>query len=235
MPPETDEVWLFGSRARGESDGGSDVDVLVVSAGDAVPSRTRECLVREYGDGVDIAHYSYRGLATLVEQGALFAWHLRCEGVPIYRGTDRLAAMLSTMPPYRRHREDLEVLRCVLREAVASMACGLTVEFDLGVVATVIRNAGIIMTDLAGVTDYSPRAPLSLASIPGTPRLPLSASEYAYLASCRRASERGVRLQTMGSSIDIQHTRRLTLLARWLGDCIKYREEQGNGSVANGR
>ena len=177
-----------------------------------------ECLQKEFGGEIDIAHYSYAGLRLLTEQGALFAWHLRHEGVPVYRRVDRLDGMLAGMAPYSRHVEDLQVLAAVFNEAMQSLVGGRAVGFDLGVVATVARNTGIIMHDLLGSRDFSPHAPLGLGSVSGAPAMPIRSSDYAQLYSFRRASERGERGQSAPPADDL--IPRLEALRPWLYTCI---------------
>ena len=221
-PAAINEVWLFGSQARGETHDGSDTDVLVVSDG-TVPSAVEAWLAARFGERVDIARYSYRGLDTLVQEGSLFAWHLRCEGIPVCRPMDRLEGMLRDMKPYSRHAEDLEVLCTVFDDAAESLACGRSTNFDLGVVATVVRNAGIIMSDLCGRRDFSPAAPLRLPRLATIPALPLSRETYEDLSACRRASERGEALTAPGPrTADVAAM--LVGLRVWLYGCLEHAE-----------
>ena len=224
MGPTVDEVWVFGSHARGEHHDGSDVDILVVCQATTLEARAVECLRKEFGGQIDIAHYSYAGLRILTEQGALFAWHLRHEGVPVYRRADRLEEMLGGMAPYSRHVEDLQVLAAVFDEAMRSLVDGRTVGFDLGVVATVARNTGIIMHDLLGSRDFSPHAPLGLRCVPGAPAMPIRSSDYAQLYSFRRASERGERGQSTARADNL--IPKLEALRPWLDICISCARER---------
>ncbi|MCY4014651.1 MAG: nucleotidyltransferase domain-containing protein [Gammaproteobacteria bacterium] len=220
------EVWLFGSRARGEAYEGSDTDVLVVCEDRTVPRAARTWLATRFGEHVDVAHYSYRGLGRLVQQGSLFAWHLRCEGIPVCRPVNRLQGMLRAMAPYSRHTEDLEVLCTVFDEAAESLACRRATYFDLGVVATAVRNAGIIMSDLCGCRDFSPSAPLRLPQLSDVPTLPLSRLAYEGLSACRRASERGAPLEgTLPQPDDVAAM--LVGLRAWLYGCLECAEARG--------
>lgn len=219
-----DEVWLFGSHARGEAEAGSDVDVLVVSDRvETLPGATTDWLAKKYGKNVDIAQYSYGRLEALIKQGALFMWHLRCEGVPICRNRNQLAKMLLELEPYRRHREDLEVLLLVFEDAVASLSVGRATCFDLGVIATAIRNAGIIMHDLLGSRDFSPAAPVRMAALVGAPALPVSGEVYSRLSACRRASERGEQIKG-GLPGQFEVKAMVDQLRGWLYGCIECAE-----------
>lgn len=183
-------------------------------------------MATRFGKHVDIAHYSYRGLDTLIGQGSLFAWHLRCEGIPVCRPVDRLEGMLLAMEPYSRHAEDLEVLCTVFDDAAESLACRRATHFDLGVVATVVRNAGIIMSDFCGCRDFSTAAPLRLPQVAGVPALPLSGLAYEHLSACRRASERGAPVVGVKRRPD-DVAAMLAGLRTWLYGCFEYAEAQG--------
>ena len=224
-----DEVWMFGSSARRESNEHSDVDVLAISDAVMLPATTVDRLHRIFGENLDIAHYNYRGLKILADQGSLFAWHLRHEGIPIFRKKNRLAEMLADMKPYTGHLDDLKVLATVLEEAMVSLPGRSAFYYDLGVVATVIRNVGIIMNNLVGKYDFSPIAPMRLSAVPDVPRFPISELDYAFLQSCRRATERGERIQGKQEACD-SHVVVLEEVRQWLYDCIDYTNSRGGDS-----
>lgn len=215
-----EEVWLFGSHARDESNGSSDIDVLVVCDGERVPGTTMAWLRNRFGERLDVAHYSYSGLKVLAARASLFAWHLRYEGVPLWRRENRLAGILGKMGPYAGHRADLEVLLAVLDDAAKSLTARHAVEFDLGVVSTVVRNTGIIMHDLLGSRDFSPEAPVRLASIRGAPKLLISEADYELMQACRRASERGEQVEAgvpTAETVD----KMLEGVRQWLNICVE--------------
>ena len=213
-----DEVWLFGSFARGQSNGSSDVDVLVVCEVGDLPPATLGWLRREFGERLDVAQYSYRGLQALAENGSLFTWHLRNEAIPLCRKTNRLEAMLAKMKPYTAHAEDLEVLRALFEDAAESLAGQRAIRFDLGIVGTVVRNAAIVMHDLFGSHDFSPLAPMRLSSVPGAPKMPIDEADYALLQACRRASERGDPVGRVVPLADLMDSV-LEGVRQWLWDC----------------
>ena len=175
-------------------------------------------LRRRFGAGLDVAHYSHEGLRELAAKGSLFTWHLRHEGVPLWRGSGRLEEILADMRPYDGHAADLSVLVTLFEDAVESLARRQAVHFDLGVVGTVVRNTGIIVHDLFGSRDFSPAAPLRLAAVPGAPKLPIGDIEYGLLQTCRRASERGepVACVPPGAALDGV----LDAVRQWLGACM---------------
>lgn len=220
-----DEVWLFGSHARKESNGTSDVDVLVVCEGVRPPLATMARLRRRFGAGLDVAHYSYGGLQELAAKASLFAWHLRHEGIPLWRRSDRLEGILADMRPYAGHSADLGVLVKLFEDAVGSLAGRHAVHFDLGVVATVVRNTGIIVHDLFGSRDFSPDAPIRLASVPGAPELSIGEVDYGLLQACRRASERGEPVAGVPAADALDSV--IEAVRQWLGDCMNEARRRG--------
>ncbi len=217
---------MFGSHARREAREDSDVDVLAISDGRALSEASIDWLRSAYGPSVDIAHYTYPRIAGLAAAGSLFTWHLRREGVPLNRGEGRLERILTNMNPYRGHVRDMDVLVTVFDDAVESLSQQCAVQFDLGVIGTVVRNTGIIVHDLFGSHDFSPAAPLRLATIAGAPQLPITDQEYQVLQACRRASERGGRVPvSSGPSVVPQGG--LAKLQEWLYLCGKCAQERG--------
>ena len=49
--PEILRVWLFGSRARGDNDPGSDIDIAVETVGDTPGERLASFMFAEWRDG----------------------------------------------------------------------------------------------------------------------------------------------------------------------------------------
>ena len=222
-----EEIWLFGSSAREEADEGSDVDVLMVCSREELPNSLTEDLSERFGENIDISHYSYSGLARLIAQRALFAWHLRREGIPLERGTDQLEGMLASMEPYDGHLRDLGVLKAVFDDAVVSLRKDGVQLFDFGVVGTVVRNAAIIMHDLFGSWDFSPAAPVRLALVPEAPPLPIDTSLYEYLCACRRASERGMCVENQDALAPDDWGELLDPIRPWLVGCIGAAAKKG--------
>lgn len=78
-------VCLLGSHARGDAGDGSDIDLLVVAEEDGVVGSD----LRDGLPGADLASLSLLvqsrdRFQALAEEGALFALHVRCEGVVLH-------------------------------------------------------------------------------------------------------------------------------------------------------
>ncbi len=85
--PEIEEVWLFGSLARGDAVPGSDADLIVVL------SDTRLSFLDRFahyqpdfcGIGVDVLAYTRAELAQMQAQGNAFLRQARAEGVCLFQ------------------------------------------------------------------------------------------------------------------------------------------------------
>jgi predicted nucleotidyltransferase len=85
--PEIEEVWLFGSLARGEALPGSDADLLVVlsDSPDTFLNRAVRYLPEFCGVGVDVFAYTRAELADMLEAGHGVLAQARAEGICLYR------------------------------------------------------------------------------------------------------------------------------------------------------
>lgn len=138
-------IWLYGSRARGNSDQRSDTDVLVVSD-HLLPSieRLRDCGVREPDSA---SYYTWNELSSMAAYGSLFLQHLRLEGCPLHEDptcSARMASILSHMPQYKLAARDIRGFRAVLGDVVEASQCKNTIVYELSVLGTVIRHCAIL-------------------------------------------------------------------------------------------
>lgn len=78
-------LLLFGSRARGDQNDSSDIDLLAVTENEK-PAVTGPSKARLY-------QYSPSWLEAKAFDGDLFIWHLVSEALPIYDPTDRLGLL----------------------------------------------------------------------------------------------------------------------------------------------
>lgn len=85
--PEIEEVWLFGSLARGEAVPGSDADLLIVLSASSANflDRAVRYLPGFCGVGVDVLAYTRAELAEMLEAGHSILAQVRTEGVCLYR------------------------------------------------------------------------------------------------------------------------------------------------------
>lgn len=138
------EVWLYGSRSRGDADTLSDSDLLVVGPpGTDIERATAEFTYPQ----PKISFYTWDELRRMQSYGSLYLLHIRGEGRrlrPSRRDPDRLPTLLASLPPFSRAEEDLAGFRRALLESRTSLTNGGWPDFECEVVATVARHAAIL-------------------------------------------------------------------------------------------
>ena len=167
-----DVIWLYGSHARGDFDGRSDVDLLYVS--DRVDlAATAAVGVRPKEDSV-VSLYSWHEIEAMAEYGSLFLHHLRIDGQPVYESpqcTGRLEKRLSRLGQYQLASRDLLGFRRVVDDVLMSLSDGqASLRYELSVLGTVVRHAAILGCALNGSYCFSRIEPvekmISLGALP---------------------------------------------------------------------
>jgi predicted nucleotidyltransferase len=95
--PGVDGVCLFGSTARGDTDPGSDVDLIVVGTNPNLsPSKLLRTLPEHLrGERLSLIYYPHEELEELFRSGVSFIDHLRHEGEILYDKSGVLSRVLS--------------------------------------------------------------------------------------------------------------------------------------------
>lgn len=153
------EVWLYGSRARGDFDDKSDTDILFVAddVGQPLPE------VRLPYPNVSVSRYSWQELELMVGYGSLFAHHLSAEGVCLWSGTDgRLAGLLSSVPPFRQGKRDLIGFRRCYADARHSLRNAGWPDLEFEILATMARHAAILCSYCLGEASFGRETPFSV-------------------------------------------------------------------------
>lgn len=157
------EVWLYGSRARGDADAFSDTDVLVV--GD--PGADIDSAIAELDyPRITASFYSWNEIERMRSYGSLYLHHLAGEGRRLLASTsvpDRFPRLLADLPPFSRAREDLAGFRRALAESRASLRTGGWPDFECEVVATVARHAAILGSYCVGEAAFGRERPFFVA------------------------------------------------------------------------
>ena len=190
------EVWLFGSCARGDPSDTSDIDVLVVSAFAPNKDDLGDWLPAEYpSNAVSISHYTETGLKRLIEAGSLFAWHLKLEGKCLFSMHGLLARRLRDIAPYSSYRADIGILRAMVEDVRESLAHDrYTIELEASILGVALRNAAMILSYRVGSPVFSANAILEMAAHPLVAPIirRLGKSVIQGFIDARLTSERGV-------------------------------------------
>lgn len=80
--PKPDQIYLFGSRARGNWDGFSDTDLLVVSASKAAAERWADALM-DHGLAQDVIALDREGWRQMPEHPSVIWRHVARDAQPL--------------------------------------------------------------------------------------------------------------------------------------------------------
>lgn len=88
--PEIEEVWLFGSLARGDAVPGSDADVLIVLSESMLPFLARSARYQPdfCGVGMDVLAYTRAELVAMQAEDNPFLRQVQSEGVCLFQRPD---------------------------------------------------------------------------------------------------------------------------------------------------
>jgi len=132
---------VFGSVARGDSDGISDKDILIVSANSA--QRALESAVWR-ARGWSIASYTPRRLVTMSHAGSLFLQHLKSEGLVLNDEDGLLRDILSSYRPRADYSSDVSDCLEALRLIEGCRSTPLMSYWAADVLFVIFRNASIL-------------------------------------------------------------------------------------------
>ena len=143
---------LYGSRARGDYDKLSDIDML--SIGNELCGVT----LNESNSRLCVSHYSWAEFEAMHQYGSLFLRHLKTHSRPFKYNTTGLAEytrLMETLPEYKRASRDIESFRLSLEDIRQALASGdTTPEFELSSLATTVRHSSILGCYLVGKPEF---------------------------------------------------------------------------------
>ena len=138
------EVWLYGSRARGDADVASDTDLLVVGND---PDGIEAVVASVPWPGSSVSFYTWPEVESMWRYGSLFLDHIRSEASLLRAcpsDPGRFQTLLASLPRFSRARHDLGAFRRALDEGEDSLSRGGWPDLELQILATVARHAAIL-------------------------------------------------------------------------------------------
>lgn len=190
-------VRVFGSRTRGDHDGFSDFDIIVVYEEPHALNREaiKNFLEDKLHSDVSISWYSKSKLDNYFQEGHLFAWHLyleseRIEGLPDKYPFDKPSE-------YKNCEADV----CSLIKIIESIKKALEKNqnntiYEAGLLYVCCRNiamsASLKLGDKLEFGRYSPFKLTKSEII-----FPINKKDYDILIDCRLASMRGANLKKL--------------------------------------
>lgn len=153
------EIYLFGSVARGDQDEQSDVDILIV-----IDNCSEDDYIKynkEYASILQIpvswiSLYREKKILKMHEKGSYFLWHLKQEGKVLYSRENELDKLFATLPRYRGMKEDIKEYRQILDDVNEELHnVYLCIEYELSVLASLVRNTCIMLSYLNNRFDFS--------------------------------------------------------------------------------
>lgn len=152
MMPNDFELWLYGSEARGDADGISDSDLLLVADSTInqrhIPQESRDRLAIG-----SVSRYEWNEIEGMAKYGSLFLHHLHLEGRCLSSSNTRaisLSTILDQLPPYQRVESDVRAFHTTVDDIRQSLEDDGSLIFELSVLATVVRHAAILGCYVSG-------------------------------------------------------------------------------------
>ena len=190
-------AFLFGSRARGDCDESSDIDVLAVygdSPDIALREKVHQSAIGVFTGNVVVAEYSKLRLNEFFAKGHLFAWHLYQEAAPlnISLACDESPYFFSKPAPYltgltdvRKFHDLLISIQGELKNTPGSLV------HEAGLTYLALRNIAMSMSaNILPAIDFTRYSPFSVSTVLGI-NPPCEHKEFTSLVAARHTSQRG--------------------------------------------
>jgi hypothetical protein len=190
--PEIKSIVLYGSHARGDADGDSDLDVCVFTHEHAIVSEAQLATIFpiSIGHHMSLTSYCETDLTVMLDYGSLFLWHLKIEGQIVY-GKEYLASQLAKLKPFDRHYSEIAYYSEIFVDLIAADSeLYAANEFDLSLLFTIVRNTCMILAHKVGVPAFGRQACYHAAARI-LHDLPLDEVTYLRLSQWKAVYERG--------------------------------------------
>ena len=199
-------IYLYGSVARGENDDDSDCDLFVCidDCSDQELLTLREAALEwEQKYLCEFAFYQMHKLYDMQCKGSYFLWHIKQEGILLYKRNNLFDNILLELPPYTDTKMDLIEYGEILEDIKNSIAIDTsTIDYDLSVLATIARNTCISCCYLMGSMDFGRKSPVTKCIQHWGNSFPFSLAEYSELYAFRLAAVRGTKLPKNPASLE---------------------------------
>jgi len=189
--PFVEAVTLFGSRARGDSDEFSDMDlaVFVKATHFMALGEIKSRLMNIPSDEeFSLSLYSTRTAEILAREGSLFLWHLNLEGKVLFERNKWISLLFSRLAPYELSKalRDLKTFENILNDVNAALGLGdSTLLFEAATMYAVLRNSAMIHTYTKGAPCFGRSEPIKRLAQDMGQGFPFTSSEIRTLQLLR--------------------------------------------------
>lgn len=188
-------ICLFGSRARGDNDSLSDIDifVLIEDCSEDLYVSIKKSLEMQLGIPSNwISLYRKDTINLMHDKGSYFLWHLKKEGIILYSRKFIIEQLLETLPKYKSIDEDLADYSVICKDIKESIQYGnSTAHFELSVLASLVRNTCIALSYKHGELVFGRIEPVQTAMKIIGANFPFTIKEYKELYKFRIVYTRG--------------------------------------------
>ena len=229
FPSNISSIRIYGSRARGDADDISDLDVLIVQREKTPPiyRHDLEDKLRDLGSYISFSWYSETAIARMYREGHLFAWHLYKESTKIDAiGDLDFIDYLSAPNPYREAVADVDGFRRIIDGVAGSIAAAAgNACYEAGLLYVCCRNLAMIASSyLADGPYFNRRSPFLLADKLQIP-FPLSREDHDLNMRARHFGGRGIKIHRSHDRVK-QMAADITLWGGGISQYVKTREAE---------
>jgi len=227
-------IVLFGSKARGDDDSISDIDIFIL-----INDCSEEELILHKKEIVNTLHvpadwisvYRQSSVTAMHNYGSYFLWHIKREGKILFSKNQFLEQILDSLPAYSGVEEDLKDYLVICQDIEKSISLDEnTLLFEMATLASLARNTCIAVSYKKGRMVFGRLDPVIEAKKIFGNEFPFSINDYVVLYKYRLARIRSTSLiadYNMKPSIDdvkiwIERIKKLINLA--LDICTKESE-----------
>jgi predicted nucleotidyltransferase len=187
-------IIVFGSRARGDADSRSDLDLCVITETLDYDQllKLRSDFSKSTGVAADtLSIYGYHTAIGMAEAGSLFLWHLSSEGKVLYDRDACCSQLFRALVPFTEYKPELDIYEGLLVDVERSLnGRRELLEIDLHVLQLIVRNVSILLTYHSGQVQFG-RVGAFKAAKASYPEFPVSPEMYQELSEWHLAYLRG--------------------------------------------